>query len=276
MMRQRTNEERWQQLVELQDRERRLLACEIHDGFVQDVVGAQLSIDVLLERLLKTDPDAVEPLLRIRAMVRKAIDEARRLIGELRPPLTDDLPLVDAIQSLVHQEESQRRLKVRFTPHLRDSRRFRLEPLQQATILRVVQEAINNVARHAKTRDVEISLTETSSSVRIAIADQGVGFDPRQVAADRYGLTGISERAHLFGGTATIRSQPGKGTVVSVEFPINRGAQSSSPKPPRSKPTRSKSVNSKGSNVAAALASSTPKIEPEPRKARRTRNKSRS
>ena len=97
-MRSSANENRLRQLVSLQDRERRLLACEIHDGFVQDVMGAQLAIDSLLERLLKTDPDGVEPLLRIRALVRKAIDEARHIVRELRPPLIDDLPLVQAIQ----------------------------------------------------------------------------------------------------------------------------------------------------------------------------------
>ncbi len=216
-MRHRANEKHLRQLVALQDRERRLLACEIHDGFVQDVVGAQLAIDALLERLLKTDRESVEPLLRIRAMVRKAIDESRRLIGDLRPPIVDELSLVDAIEYLVQQEENQRRLDVRFTHNLQSQR---LEPLLQTTVVRIVQESLNNVARHAKTHEAEVDLKLVGSKVRVVITDHGEGFDPKQVSPERYGLSGIRERARLFGGKASIRSRPGKGTRVTAEFPI--------------------------------------------------------
>ena len=215
-MRPSTNENRLRHLVSLQDRERRLLACEIHDGFVQDVMGAQLEIDALLERLLKSDPDSVEPLLRIRALVRKAIDEARHIVRELRPPLIDDLPLVEAIQYLVQQEEQVRRLDVKFS---HDVHIDHLEPLLQTTLVRIVQESLNNVARHAKTHEAEVELTQRGSLIRVVITDHGAGFDPKQVAPDRYGLNGIRERARLFGGKASIKSQPGRGTVVSAEFP---------------------------------------------------------
>jgi two-component system sensor histidine kinase DegS len=213
----RASEKHLRQLVALQDRERRLLACEIHDGFVQDVVSAQLAIDSLLERLLKTDPESIEPLLRVRAMVRKAIDEARRIVGELRPPIVDDLSLIEAIQYLVHQEEKLDRLDVKFT---HDVRVERLEPLLQTTIVRIVQESLNNVARHAQTRQAEVELTQIDSTIRVVITDHGVGFDSKQVSPDRYGLAGIRERALLFGGKASIHSRPGKGTTIAAEFPV--------------------------------------------------------
>jgi two-component system sensor histidine kinase DegS len=216
-MRQRAHDKPLRQLIALQDRERRLLACEIHDGFVQEVVGAQLAIDTLLERLIKTDPDAVETLLRIRGMVRKSIDEARRLVGELRPPIVDELDLIEAIQFLVQQEENRLRLVVKFT---HDVPSLRLEPLLQSTVIRIVQELLNNIARHAQTNEAEVELTVVGPVVRVSICDHGVGFDPKQIPPDRYGLSGIRERARLFGGKATVRSQPGEGTRVTVEFPI--------------------------------------------------------
>jgi signal transduction histidine kinase len=218
-MRQRAHDKPLRELIALQDRERRLLGCEIHDGFVQEVVAAQLAIDSLLERLVKTDPEAIEPLLRIRGLVRKSIDEARRLVGELRPPIVDELDLIQAIQFLVQQEENRRRLDVKFT---HDVPSLRLEPLLQSTVIRIVQESLNNIARHAQTNEAEVELTVvgTGSKIRVAIRDQGVGFDPKQVPPDCYGLSGIRERARLFGGKATVRSQPGEGTRVTVEFPI--------------------------------------------------------
>ena len=214
----RSNEKHLRQLVALQDRERRLLACEIHDGFVQDVVSVQLAIDALLERLLKTDPESVEPLLRIRAMVRTAIDASRRLVGDLRPPLADDLSLADAVQYLVDHEQTIGRLSVEFTHNLQVQR---LEPLLQSTVVRIVQEALNNVARHAEVRAAKVELTQTGSTLGVVVTDHGRGFDPQHVQSDRYGLTGIRERARLFDGKASIHSRPGKGTTVTVELPIS-------------------------------------------------------
>jgi len=216
-MRQRASDKQLRQMLALQDRERRLLACEIHDGFVQEVVAAQIAIDALLEQLLKTDPESVEPLLRIRALVRKAIDEGRSMVGELRPPLVDDLNLADAIQFVVQQAVSQRHLQVQFTHNLKA---LRLEPLLQSTVIRIVHEALNNVASHAGTKEAAVQAKIIGETVRVTISDQGVGFEPKQVPADRFGLSGIRERARLFGGKAWIRSGPGKGTRIRVEFPL--------------------------------------------------------
>jgi signal transduction histidine kinase len=216
-MRQRANDKHLRQLLALQDRERRILACEIHDGFVQDVVAAQIAIDSLLERLLRTDPEAVEQLLRIRAMVRRGIDQARSMVGELRPPLVDELTLANAIQYLVEQEQVHRRLDVRFSHNLGS---LLLEPLLQSSIVRIVRESLNNVVRHAQTKDAEVKATLRDGRVRVEIIDRGIGFDLNQVAPGHYGLSGIRERARLFGGKASIRSRPGKGTRVAVEFPV--------------------------------------------------------
>jgi signal transduction histidine kinase len=216
-MRQRAHDEKLRQLLALQDRERRLLACEIHDGFVQDVVAAQMAIDAFLEQLLARDPDLVDSLLRIRALVRNAIDEARSLVGDLRPPLVDDLTLADAIQFVVQQATTQRKLQIKFTHNLEA---LRLEPLLQSTIIRVVHEALNNVAAHAGTKKATVQAKIIGGDLRVTISDRGTGFDPTKVPAQRFGLSGIRERARLFGGKALIQSEMGKGTRIRVEFPL--------------------------------------------------------
>jgi signal transduction histidine kinase len=218
-MRQRGNEQQLRQLLALQDRERRLLACDIHDGFVQEVLAAQIALDSLLERLLKTDPDAVENLLRIRAAIRLALDESRQLVGELRPPNLEDLHLADSLQQLVEHFANQRGLKVQFTHNVKS---LQLDPLLLSAIVRIAQEALNNVARHAKTQEATLDVDVADQKIRIAITDQGKGFSLKRITSNRYGLTGIRERARLFGGKATIRSQPGKGTRVTAEFPLKQ------------------------------------------------------
>jgi two-component system sensor histidine kinase DegS len=210
-------QEHLRQLLELNERERRLVAYEIHDGFVQDVVSAQLAIDQMLDRLLKTDPESVPQLLRVRAFVRKAIDESRRLVSELRPSAIDDGGLVEAIEFLVSEAESAHRLQVTFTR----PRKFPpLSPLLIRGLVRIVQEALTNVRRHAKTNQAAIRLALIDGRVELQIEDQGVGFDPFRVPAGHYGLEGMRARADAFNGQLTIRSKTGEGTLITAVVPI--------------------------------------------------------
>jgi signal transduction histidine kinase len=190
-MQQRADEHNLRQLLALQDRERHLLACEIHDGFVQEVVAAQIAIDALLEDLLRTDPEAIEPLLRIRARVRKAIDEARSVVADLRPPnadADDEALLADLIRDLVEQTRAQRQLDVTLDHNLGS---MKLDPVLQSTVLRVVQEALNNVARHARARQATVECLLQHGTLRLVISDSGVGFDPKRVPASAASAIGL-------------------------------------------------------------------------------------
>lgn len=219
-------------LLDLNERERRLVAYDIHDGFMQEVVSAQLGIDAMLEGLARTDPDSVPPLLRVRAFVRKAIGEARRVVSELRPATTDDGSLVEAIQFLADDAEASGALDVKFG-YPEDLPR--LSPLLERSLVRIVQESLTNVKRHAQTRQAEVRLSQIGEQVRLEIEDHGVGFDPLSVPPGRYGLEGIRERARLFAGQTTVRSHPGGGTLISVVVPIERPEQESqrAPAPPK-------------------------------------------
>jgi two-component system NarL family sensor kinase len=106
--------QRLRRLVELQEHERTLLAYDIHDGFVQDVVGAQIGIDTVLDQIADSSRECVPALLQVRSLIRKSIDEARRVIGELRPVNGDHRGLIDSIQSLVG-DAAAHQLNVQFT-----------------------------------------------------------------------------------------------------------------------------------------------------------------
>ena len=96
----------------------------------------------------------------------------------------------------------------------------RLEPLLEATVYRIVREAVTNLNRHSQSDRSEIRLTQVGDRLQIEIEDWGIGFDPAGVGKDRFGLQGIRERARLLGGRAVISSAPGKGTRVFVDLPV--------------------------------------------------------
>jgi signal transduction histidine kinase len=214
-----SEQQRLRRLLELSERDRLLVAYDIHDGFVQDVVSAQLGIDSMLDRLAATDPESVAPLLRVRAFVRKSIAEARRVVSELRPATIEDRGLVEAIQFLVDEADTAGHLNVKFS-FPEDFERMSL--LLEHSLARIVQESLTNVKRHAQTEQAEVRLEKIGKSIHLEIEDQGVGFDIQMVEPGHFGLEGIRERARVFGGKATIDSKPGRGTLVSVVVPIEK------------------------------------------------------
>jgi signal transduction histidine kinase len=148
--------------------------------------------------------------------LRKAIDEARRMIGGLRPPIIDEQGIVAAIDYLV-SELKARGVQIHFHHALE---RDRLPALIENTLFRIVQEALVNLERHSKSDFGTIELVQTNGVARVTIADQGIGFDPAAVTDGHFGVQGIRERARLMGGVADIRSAPGKGTRIDVEVPV--------------------------------------------------------
>jgi PAS domain S-box-containing protein len=203
-------------MLDLQERERKLLAYDIHDGFVQDVIGAQMILEGALAR---TADEAVGAELEAaRRHLGKAVAEGRRLIAELRPMIIDEQGVVAAIESLL--EDARRKSGIQFS-FAHQVRFERLAPMLEGTIYRVAQEAVANIRRHSQTRRAEIRMIQIDERLRIEIEDFGVGFDPSRVPRDRFGLEGIRERARLFGGRAEIASAPGQATTVTVELPLD-------------------------------------------------------
>jgi signal transduction histidine kinase len=204
------------QMHHFHERDRQLMAYEIHDGLVQDITAAQMLLNYLLKNGNLPDGEVRRQVQEVSRLVQKAVEEARQLIGGLRPPILEERGMVSAISYLIDNLPGNKIL-IDFEA---DVQTARFEPLLEATIYRIVQQAINNIQRHSCASRAKIRLTQQGNRMQVEIQDWGIGFDPSSVSEDRYGLQGIRERARLMRGRAVIESAPGKGTQINVDLPV--------------------------------------------------------
>jgi len=204
-------------LLDIQERDRQLVAYDIHDGFVQKATAASLHLQAFRELYGENPAEAWRNFDAAVRALGEGIHEARRLIAGLRPPILEKAGVVAAIDSLSHEVNERGAPKIEFSHAVRFDR---LAPLLETTVFRIVQESLNNACRHSQSEKVRISLVQVGDRVRLEVQDWGIGFDPETVDKSRFGLEGIQERARLVGGHASIESSPGEGTRVVVELPV--------------------------------------------------------
>lgn len=204
-------------LLNLHERERQLTAYEIHDGFAQYLTGALYQLQAARQHVEQFPSAARENFDQGLRSLSNSIDEARRLINGLRPPILDEAGIVAALEHLIFDVERTADLRIEF---VHDVGERRLAPPLESTVFRIVQEAISNVHRHSESEKTRIDLTVEEGQVRIRVEDWGVGFDPDKVKHKHFGLRGIRERARLFGGRARIESKLGQGTRLLIELPL--------------------------------------------------------
>jgi len=205
-------------LLDQLEHDRQLVSYEIHDTFVQDVAGALMMLEGLLAARQQVQAADTQELSTACAALRHGLVDARRFIRAHQAPAIDEHGVAAAIEGLVADARS-RGMAIDFTHNLPAARMP--ETLETATF-RLIQEALNNVERHSRAKHVWITVEAVARELTIEIRDDGIGFDPAQVGEGHYGLSGIRQRAHVCGGTATIDSQPGKGTRVVVRLPRSR------------------------------------------------------
>ena len=150
-------------------------------------------------------------------MLRQSHFEARRLISGVRPPILDESGVVAAIAHLVHDQTFEQGPQIGFHSGVEFDR---LAPVLENAIYRIVQEGLTNACNHSKSQRVRVGLFQRGNRVRIEIRDWGIGFAPREVKENRFGLAGIRERARLLGGKCKIQAAPGKGTSITVVLPV--------------------------------------------------------
>ncbi len=202
-----------EQLAE--SRERNRLARELHDTLAHSLTGLSVQLQAV-GTLRQADPPAAEVQLKAaQATVRSGIQESRRAIQALRAAPLEELGLAEALRQLCRRfaERSE-------TPATCDVAEVSvLDPLTEQAIYRVAEAALANVERHAAASQVRVSLARAAraGSLRLEITDNGMGFDPSAVVADRYGLTGMAEWAELAGADLHIDSAPGQGTRIILE-----------------------------------------------------------
>ncbi|MBN1909876.1 MAG: PAS domain S-box protein [Pirellulales bacterium] len=219
--RERQEQENLRQLLESQERERRLIAYEIHDGLAQLLTGATMQLEVFRALHDKKPGEAWKALDDGQQALTRGLAETRRLIRGLRSPILDESGVVAAVEQLIVESHEQPGPTVEF---VHDVQFDRLDPALENALFRIVQESLTNARRYSGSDRVRVALTQEGNQARLEIQDWGVGFTPEQVAPERFGLQGIRQRARLFGGDATIESQPGQGTRVLVELPLEERA----------------------------------------------------
>jgi signal transduction histidine kinase len=219
-MRRRVEAERLRAAIAAADAERARWARELHDQTLQALAGLRV---LLATALARGDPTASEQTMR-RAVADIDIEIAnvRGIISDLRPAALDELGLAPAIESLL---ERYRRGGLRIDARLqlpgRQGQREELSPELQTTVYRVVQEALRNVAKHARASAVRVEAIHTGAELFVEIADDGVGFDP-SAPTKGFGLAGMRERAALAGGELELTSGE-SGTCVRLRVPLAPG-----------------------------------------------------
>ncbi|MGE5589965.1 MAG: sensor histidine kinase [Bacillota bacterium] len=206
-------------VIKAQEEERRRVAREIHDGPAQLLANVVLRIDVC-QRLVDQDLQRLrDELHQLKDLVRVSLQDVRKVIFDLRPMALDDLGLVPALRSYLkaYQERSG------ILPDLvvsGEERRF--TQTFEVAIFRLVQEALNNVWKHAQAEHAWVVVEFADAGVRLVVKDDGVGFDLEQArseGASRFGLISMRERAELLQGRIQIDTAPKMGTRVSFQIP---------------------------------------------------------
>jgi len=207
-------------VIRAQEDERKRIALELHDETGQALTSLAIGLRVL--QGAKTLDEACSQAEELLRLTHRALDGVHNLALELRPKTLDDLGLVPALRSFLKEWNRHLKLAVDFSAQGLDCR---LPPHVETSIYRLVQEALTNVAKHSRAGSVRVSLERVEDRLIVQVADDGQGFDPNQEfdAADGgrgIGLFGMKERMSIIGGTCTIQSAPGKGTVVRAEVPV--------------------------------------------------------
>ncbi|MGH9719171.1 MAG: sensor histidine kinase [Bryobacteraceae bacterium] len=205
------------QVVKAQEDERKSLSRELHDEVGQTLTALRIELGNL-ERAAKDGPGPITAFLQgAKELAERGLQSVRRLAMGLRPSMLDDLGLAPALDW--QAREFSRRSGVPVELGL-DGQLDNLPDAHRTCIYRIVQEALTNCARHANAKDIRIMLHGNPTSLSLSIQDDGVGFSPAAVRGRGLGLIGIEERVHELGGRIAIRSQPSKGTVLSVHLPV--------------------------------------------------------
>jgi two-component system, NarL family, sensor histidine kinase DegS len=210
------------QVFQIIEEERMRIARDMHDGPAQAMANLVLQAEIL-ERLISRDPQlVVNELADFKDSVRAVLDDTRRLIFDLRPMTLDDLGLVPTLRKFVKEygERAGIPTLLRVT-----GQEQRLPGSLEATIFRIVQEALNNVGRHAHASAVEVSVKFQPDTIEVSVRDNGVGMDVAATEGSldttrHFGLISMRERAELEKGQLRITSQPGVGTEVNCRLPL--------------------------------------------------------
>ena len=209
-------------IILAQEEERKRIAREIHDGPAQLLANLVLRTEIVERMLKKQEFKMVEDeVVDLKGQVRASLEEMRKVIFNLRPMALDDLGLIPTLRKFIYDFEDK--TKIRTLLETRGKER-RLTSAMEAAIYRLVQEALTNVAKHSGSSYVVVELTFQAQIVKIAVQDNGCGFQPElleQKKNEHFGIVGMRERAELLEGRMEIESRLKEGTKIIIHIPTN-------------------------------------------------------
>lgn len=221
--------ELFRRVVSAQEAERQRIARDLHDETGQGLTAIGLGLRGLESRLSQNPQQAASTLEQLQVLTAEALKELQRLIADLRPSHLDDLGLAAALRWYAGkiEERSPVRVKVNISgsePPVEDTAKI--------ATFRIIQEALNNIVRHAEAKNAAVSLGFEEKGMHVTIRDDGCGFDMEKLnrmhssARPPLGLAGMRERAALLGGAVSIQSTPGAGTLIEAFVPYFNEAAS--------------------------------------------------
>lgn len=247
-------------MLHVEEMERRRISRELHDEAGQSLLCIRLQLEMIEQAMPSELPELVGRLREARGMTEHIILEMRRLIAALSPAVLEQLGLGAALRQLVNRFRRVHPMRVR----LNLGRLDRLPQQTEVILYRLVQECCNNIGKHSAATNVNISVSSTDGKVRLAVEDNGVGFQVDEALArrDSFGISGMRERVALLGGHFEVLSFPvgtgnktqrGRGTRVGISLPIAKDAGIRPEKKVRSRETRAAIVRAAKNLRASAI-----------------------
>jgi signal transduction histidine kinase len=207
-------------MTHIQDEERRLIGLDLHDGLTQLIISANMHLNALNALVgSRLDSQATQELDIGRTLVKQSIDEARKVIAELRPTVIDDFGLKEGLRRYVADICESQHWTCETITEIDEEQ---IPSSVQAAVFRIVQEAISNARKHAQTERVRVMLQVEAGSLFLRVQDWGQGFDPDGFIDEtsHLGLASMQERAQMLGGSCQIDSKKGEGTTITVFIPL--------------------------------------------------------
>lgn len=207
-----------QQHATLEERQR--IARDLHDTLEQELVGVNMLLDSTFKKLNGGHAEATDTLDLARRLLRRAREDSRSTIRELRSVSLEQRGLAAAMEELLRPLATAAGAEFHATT---TGTPTRLAGTTETALLRLAQEAVSNAGKHSKAQNIELRLAYETDQVSLEVRDDGCGFDLEAASAEpgHFGLSGMRERAEKLGGQLRIESQPGRGTCVSVSVTLN-------------------------------------------------------
>jgi PAS domain S-box-containing protein len=211
------------QILSAQEEERKRISRELHDVIAQTLTGINIRLATLKQQATRNTKGLAGNIARTQQLVQKSVQIVHEFARELRPAVLDDLGLVPALHSFMKNFTANTGVRTHLTTSAEVNH---LDPAGRTVLYRVAQEALTNVARHARASQVKVCIQKRPDHICMKISDDGRAFQVHRVlparGRKRLGLLGMRERLEMIGGRLTIQSAPGQGTTIEAQIPLRK------------------------------------------------------